>query len=455
MVSDTFSAGITLRFPRITKIRDDKKPHQIVSEASLWETFEEVQQCRTSADGHASIQMGSPVAGDLGGPCRFFTESQYAVLQKQRRKKNRMVVQKVAVPSVSKSEMKSNALSGISFAVIGTRGFSLAECGIDAEEAQESGWTEIAGRVKNAKAVVRFIKQHGGTYKVSADDCDFVLGGSRDDPKVATHIQAIENSRAMVTASKGKSKSISAQKQAVMAKSPGVLRWTFVYSLVHEWLSKGADPELSIKETKPKPTVLDYVARPACTGCSTTIDPGLFEIDLSSVGVMRRALDFVNESMKARDLDNRGNNENWRDVCMKRLDVDERWVAGSEKQVLWPYKKESFATASRTLIYPATNDDPSSARSSRLASVLPLARVMGASIATKLDSSVTHILCDLKDGHDEIVLDDTDDLTSDVFSDAEHGRKLLEKLDRFFDLSVTLVSPSWVRKRKWTAAISP
>ena len=457
VVTDTFSAGLTLRFPRITRIRDDKNPHEIESEATLWERFEEVQHSRVSAGAHEPLQLGSPIYTDLG-PCRFLTESQYEASKRQR-KKTPKTVQKVDVVSVSMSDVKSRALSGLSIALVGTTGFSLAEADLDVAESEKTEWIEIAKPVKSAKSVERFIKEHGGTFKLSADgSCDMFLGGSRDDPKVATLIQAIENSQRLMQVSKAKAKSDSEKRRAAMASCPGVLRWTFVYSLVDRWLSTGVDPKCSIKEACPQmlvPNVLDFLARPVRLEGSTNIDPGVFELDLSKNGPMRRALAFVNDSKKRKDAegDNGSENLNWRDASMKLLGADERWVVATKKQALWPFRKAVDALP-RTVIYPAIYDESnnkassSSDRSSRVAAVVPLARLMGAFIVPKLDSSVTHILCDLKEGFDEVLYDDTLE-PGDVFVDVGRGQNLKQMVDRLGVGSVRLVSPYWVRKIKW------
>ena len=459
VVSDTFSAGITLRFPRITRIRDDKKPHEIESEATLWERFEEVQQSRANADGHASLTFGPHVASNLTGPCRFLTEAQYEASKRQRKKITTKVVQKVDVVSVSKSHVQSKALSGVSFAVVGNMGFTWAETGLSREELEEGGWLEMAKPVRNAKSVERFIKEHGGTFKLSADaSCDFVLGGNSDDPKVAIHIKAIENAQLLIQASKGKAKSVSAKKQEQIASCPGVLRWTFIYKMVHRWLTSGVDTKSSIKETNPDmllPSVLDFLARPVRCGVLTKVDPGIFELDLSSVGMMRRALDFVGKSKQSQDS-SRGtmhDEDNWRDITMKKLSAHERWVVATKKQALWPYTKGNDAS-SLTVIYPAIYNESLKngtrcGRSSRLASVLPLARVMGAIVTTTFNSSVTHILCDLKEGFDDVLFDNAMAMGNFLTDDecCESIAEIMKNLSS--DFKVTLVSPNWIRKRKW------
>ena len=137
VVTDAYSAGLTLRFPRITRIRDDKNPHDIESEATLRGRFEEVQQSRVNAGTHAPLQL----ANDSIGPCRFLTESQYEVSKKQR-KKTRKTVPTVDVVLVPQSDVKSQALRGLSFVVVGATGFSWAETELDVAEWEETEWIE-------------------------------------------------------------------------------------------------------------------------------------------------------------------------------------------------------------------------------------------------------------------------------------------------------------------------
>jgi hypothetical protein len=88
-------------------------------------------------------------------------------------------------------------------------------------------------------------------------------------------------------------------------------------------------------------------------------------------------------------------------------------------------------------------------------SVLPLLRVMGAFITTDLHIGVTHILCNLIDPvlHDEIIYHERIDAS--IFVDQPKGTKLLQRLNEVYGEKglnfgkVTLISPHWVRKRKW------
>jgi ATP dependent DNA ligase domain len=102
------------------------------------------------------------------------------------------------------------------------------------------------------------------------------------------------------------------------------------------------------------------------------------------------------------------------------------------------------------IIRPSVSSD---LRSSWLASALSLARVMGAFVTYHLHDGVTHVLCDLTEGNNEIVFGDG--VTESAFSDPRRGRRILDRLEELEgrnllrDRVVVLVSPAWVRKRKW------
>lgn len=481
VVSDSFSAGITLRFPRITKVRqgaDSKHPSDIESEVSLWEKYRDVQTSRSISNAPSAIELGSPVAQFADSKCRFLTEKQYQESLKKRRSLSRTRRQILKVELPAEPEAVSAVLNGVTFSVLGQKGYKLEDGSIDMEEAREQGWLDEAQRVKDSSTVIKFIKKHGGRYKISADsDCMFVLGGSCDDPKVVTHVRAIENARTMTMEKRTKTKK--GQEQEKMARGAGVLRWTYVFSLVHRWLSAGHSSEESIKATNAemlRPTVLEYLAQPSWPGVSAAVAPSLFEGDLSNISKMRRAIGLVEESrrrMSENDLDGLSQRLDWRRDCIERLEDDHRWVVACKLQALWPYSRDAGPQL-RTLLYPDIFDNgfgllsesqvtdegtedrwkhvSSDIRSSWLASALPLARVMGASIASHLHDGVTHVLCALTEGNNEIVF--VDGISESVFCDTQRGRSILDRLQeleagRLRNRVVVLVSPVWVRKRKW------
>lgn len=477
VISDAFSLGLTLRFPRITKVRigaDSKNPSDIESDRSLYDKFFKVQGDRSISSGSSDFKVGSPAGKVACQKCRFFTEKQYLELKKNKKsKKTLKALTGVSLPA--EPEVMSAVLKGLTFSLLG-KGFKIEEGSIDIEEARDQGWLDEAKLVNDSSAVITFIKRHGGIYKISADNgCTFVLGGSCEDPKVATHVRAIEIARSQTRDKRAKTKK--GQQQERMAQSDGVLRWTYVYSLVHRWLADGHSYEEAIQSVKPemlRPTILDYLARPNWVDTGILADPSLFESDLSTQSMMRRAVGLV-ERLKQQCLDktqddNATHRSSWRSECIERLEVDQLWVVACKRQALWPYSRYEEPHP-RIVLYPDIfydnnglfsegqvanetcevlwNDDLSNLPSSSITSALPLARVMGAFVTPHLDDNVTHILCDLTEGPNEIVFDD--DVTESIFFDGRRGRLLLDRLKTrvLRDHAILLISPGWLRKRKW------
>jgi hypothetical protein len=487
VVSDSFSAGITLRFPRITKVRydaDSKDPSNIESEESLREKYWEVQKSRSNASVESTaITLGSPDRNRIGAQCRFMTEQQYQESLRHRKRTSRRPKQQKFVV-VPQADAVSTVLNGISFSVLGGTGYSLVEGTIEYDEATEQGWISNAKEFYDDKSVIQFIKKHGGKYKISVDhDCAFVLGGNINDSKVATYIRAIEHARLQSTMFSNKATSKKGQELANIARSEGVLRWTFVVSLVYRWLQTNHTTTESILAVDPdfmKPSLLDYLVRPKPLAHDDNripmIDPSLYQSNLSSISKMRRAMELLTaNSTTCSNEEDPAKLKNWRDICMDSLYESDRWIAASDIQSLWPYTKGIASTPTTiTVVYPdihspdgfGTKNDrevASNVTSRRransyltndwIASTLPLLRVMGAFISNELNTDVTHVLCDLIHPNDEVVYNER--ITVNIFVDQHKGLELLQRLrllqnDRLdYGGTVTFISPNWVRKRKW------
>lgn len=506
VVSDSFSAGITLRFPRITKVRydaDSKDPSNIESEESLREKYWEVQKSRSNASVESTaITVGSPDRNHISAqPCRFLTEQQYQESLRHRKSTSRRTKQQKFVV-VPQADIISTVLNGISFSVLGGTGYSLVEGTIEYDEATEQGWISAANEFYDDKSVIQFIKKYGGKYKISVDhDCKFVLGGNINDSKVVTYIRAIEHARLQSATFSHKATSKKGQELANIASSEGVLRWTFVVSLVYRWLQTNHTTTESILTTDPdfmKPSVLDYLIRPKPlahndgTEVMPKIDPSLYQTDLSSISKMRRAMELLSTNSKAINRNeeqevNTTSLKSWRDICIEHLYESDRWIASSQYQSLWPYRKGILTTstspASIIVVYPdvhpldeivgtntnlevvapnsmslgqKANTIISDLTNDYIASTLPLLRVMGAFISKELTNDVTHILCDLTYPNDEVVYNEGI-TTVNIFVNQHQGYQLFERLRVLQNNRLggdggtvtTFISPNWVRKRKW------
>lgn len=488
VVSDVFSAGITLRFPRITKVRtgaDSKDVSDIESEESLREKYWDVQKSRSNTTaGFASISLGSPTRVEKGTSCRFLTEKQYHESFRKRRVVSRRAksIKSIDIPDV---EVVSNILNGVSVAILGGSGFVLTNGTLEYDEAQEEGWQGDVDQFTNVRSLIKFIKAHSGKYKISVDsECTFILGGNINDAKVANYIRSIEHARTQSSMFSHKATSKKGKEIASIARSDGVLRWTFIVSLVHRWLATGHRLQDAIVDINPdfaKPTIIDYLVRPKplvqVDILCPPIDERLYEADLTSVTKMRRALDIVkvSKSTSSPHL----TPSTWSRTCMDKLTEAERWIAASKRQILWPYGRDYIGQSLTVTVYPDIfsgqdcNDDDcefdsytdfspdgtkfrgskivsSNLTSDWILSVVPLLRVMGAFLATNLHLGVTHVLCDII----EVEIEYSSRVDDSIFSNRNQGVRLLHRLkqldtERLGIGKVMLISPNWVRKRKW------
>lgn len=473
VISDTFSAGVTLRFPRINKIRegaDDKPRSDIESDLSLWKIFQDVTESRSGVDSGESIKLGSSVKHDIHKECRFMTEEQLQLLKgKTKRSISSKRAPGVVIPTMTKRE--SYVLKGLTFHVFeGSYGLSYNSSAM--HEAMEQGWIREGRRVSSSSDVQTFLVNHGGRHILTPDGEDtIVVGGSRGDPKVLAFIRSIETAY-VKQSSRLKSKKI--EQVALATLKQGCLRWMYVYSLVHRWLDKTKSSELPIKDSDPdflRPSVLDYLARPEKTGEKVDgIDLQLLTADLTSVSDIRRAIEIVSEATSCSKSEkiNRSDAKSWQKEAVERLTKDERWAVACKHQVLWPYS-EDHEPDGLVLIYPhifrdfgnIESSDSSTehverwksalplAQANAIESVIPLARVMGAIVTPHLHRLVTHVLCDLR-GVDVLKYDG--DVTNEVFVARQRGSDLLKRLEeirKHTSHEIHLISATWLRKRKW------
>lgn len=312
---------------------------------------------------------------------------------------------------------------------------------VDAEAGRQEGWYNEARTVKNRRDVEEFILRHGGKVILAVADDAIVLGGHKDDAIVHGHVKGFSST----------------------STHEGVVRWSYVYALVH---SLRQNDETCLVAVEGKPTIVDYLRR-----CAQTDLMDLARVRVNSVPAMRRTLDLVEQdsaSDRKADLDDC----TWRSQ-IARVDRNARWVVSCGHQVLWPYKAERDITDPVVVVYPdifawgfgvsSESDAVEKERRGkdmgrwdrkkpgdfvdRIVSCLPLLRVMGATVTSHFHDGVTHVLCGLP-GTIECLVDGEHDVSLDSFSDRRSGREILDRVRTFGD-AVTLVSPAWVRKRKW------
>lgn len=417
---------------------------EVENEYQLWTIYQETLASRSAVQ--TGVNLSSPsirVSGTPVVPCRFLTEEQLNESKKKRPKpRAKTKAQKVTVADCVE-DIESDRLAGRTIVVL--EGTYFLDENFVYDEAMDLGWLEAARKVKSSADLQIFIKKHSGTVRIAPDGTSLVVGGRKDDARVAAHVHAINNARLEVDGWKGKKpKTKRADLVELLAKQEGVLRWTYLFSLVYGTRS-------------PEPKFLDYLALASPVGESTcTPVLRITTEEIQSAKYLERVLAALSESK-----DRKSELRAWQDQSREHLDSNERWIVASRYQTLWPYSR-SGTESKRSLVFylppvqgilsdqEVLHVTPSSQFGNMYDSVIPLIRVMGARASSDLTAEITHVLCDLVE---EGEVQFTSTLDPSIFSDLEMGQILIDRLKHFVqqhaNFDVRLISPDTVRKRKW------
>jgi len=390
--SDDYQAGVTLRFPRINRIRkegrwktgqgyvdgDEKRVTEAVTCKEIQDLFysrDALRQARPSldADGGRSQSIAAP-HGAQPTACRFHTAHQHS--QRKKRgggKRGTTLVQVGAsrIPTPTKATKLSRILEGYTFTVL-EGSFKLKNGTLDAQEAATKGWYDDATKVEGRDDVIGFIQKHGGQCVLTASAAvDFVVGGERSDVRVSKYCHAIES--APLDILNGKAKKDENLRQMMKM---GVVKWTFIFSVVNEMLDEirkiKQDNEVSpdgnedaclttarsIKKHKPglmRPRRFDYlvmsrVAEQILLESEDQYGVHLFE-ESSEIEFKRALAEVEKDKKRKADADDlsrklskvRGSLSQsasvlpWQYQAFEHFDENERWVFGGERQKFWPY----------------------------------------------------------------------------------------------------------------------
>ncbi|CAJ1953471.1 unnamed protein product [Cylindrotheca closterium] len=482
ITTDEYSAGVCLRFPKIIKIRLDemegaKAANEVESDRDLWDTYittirqrEETSKLMESSQFSQSLAMPDRAAVSR----RFLTPEEFKSKTKKRKRKAQ-ILPSSKVPKVS---AKTKILSGYMFAFLDGK-YSLDPESLDAKAAKEEGWYELATNCKGKEHVMEFIQSHGGKVKVGPQVGDkFVLGGRETDARVVHYMKAIRNAREQVRTATTKSKKT--EELMRMAESEGVLKWIFVYSIVHRWINERKasveNEEMlpSIKETDPSvlvPKAHHYLTRDALAEIDSIQD--IFDLDtsdLTETDFERALLDIAkqfddfdapwqNKSFWLGLLND--NEDNSKEMFEKVFWPIDWGVTNRCQVVVFPHvyndiqidqvdPKEGLADANSDYWDEVEKEGKLDATSDCVLSTLPLARGMGAIVSSSFNAQVTHIICDLKENIDGIIsTSDEAGIGEEIFRDAEKWKCLLPHLKSVVDTNtdVKLVSPAWIRKQ--------
>jgi hypothetical protein len=482
VATDGFQAGITLRFPRIERVRmkdsaDDKDARHVETLEGLHRSYREQMQ-RREGSGEIEFQSGSVTSGKSN---RRFQTAEEGLKKKITRRNLSEQGPAWTMPVADRKE--SSALDGLTIAVLEGI-YHLDDSSLDAEEAKEQGWVDLAKGIKGRDDLLLFVSKHGGTPKISiAQDTDFVVGGRADDSRVVMHHKGLENS------GKERGKRRAGLTSEHMIRIGGVLKWTYLVSVVDLWkkeimsfkVEHGQDVTgilitSCIKSTHPhllKPTRHQYLVP---TWSRHKDGDDVFGISTTEACTMidfKRSLQEVaNEERRERAKRSRMNIDHplilpWQYNADTLLEPEMRWSVGGPLQTFWPFKRDSPSTAT-VVIYPDLFDlDFGERRSSSaleqlksgkekdrwqqvssqtgvVSSCLPLAHAMGAQVSPYLHDGVTHVLCEVR----KKILK-WDDFDADSFVHAKRAQRIKTRLTSMHETEckVTFVSPDWIRSQ--------
>jgi len=497
--SQDYSAGVTLRFPRITRIRargfqdGPKAPEEVESVTDLQQTYlkRRSQQCENESH---ILSSYSVLSRNHAENCKFVTAANN--LTSKRRSKSKTLQNPQANSQVN-FLTNSNVVSIISSLLKGFTctvlegNYYIDSDSIDAEEAKKQGWFDQVEKVKCRKDVITFILSHSGKCELTGSkDTNFIIGGQVNDARVQIYLRA---AHAAVSSNLKKVTKRTEHLQK-MVDLKGILKWTYFFSYVHKMSKEKEENEnMSNMLAFCEPAMKDYLVLPRTRNSHVIIADNVYGLEIgkeTNLAKFKRALEEIS-------LDKEKNEFNC--VVPRNMHFDIKKIdqfnveVDKEDYVPWQYQLEKIHAINGNLplsltrmetsnpmpiiLYPDlfTSDGmflPPKAKYlglssslwnyvsvdkklSEIASTLPLAKAMGARITTCLNSETTHILCELKSLD---IIQWNPHMSCCVFFDAKRGEEILKQASRInadleSDHKVYLVTPAWLRNR-WNVHIS-
>ena len=379
--SNDFSAGVTLRFPRILgEPRYDKPCDQVETTTSL-------QQIYATKKFTGGSTKESTVKGLL------FRSSTKKPKGKRITKKS-VVANNLLGDHLTSIEKKTRAFDALTFVVFeGSYERSILK-------RFKSRFTPSIGSCNELRL---FIRQHGG--KVLVEDSpktNFLVGGSRKDPRINIYSKAIN-----------KPKSESQIKNSDLADKydTSVMHWLFIIKLYLRWLDEvlpansdeSFDEQILLNE-KSIIESFEHLLIPERTDflvLSPKSEKALVDrevasrINGSTVKCLLRAVEKTS-------------NENLQAKLYSALEYDEAlWVLGGKRKRFWPYQipyntegKRTFRDKIfpfRVVVYIDACEWSQTEMLDRksLNPLIPLIEIMGGTVTESIDGNVTHILTDI------------------------------------------------------------
>lgn len=440
--SDSFPTDLTLRFPRITRLRmdgDAKEPYDIESDAQLRQRFDEV-----AAQRRAAVLVDFPSfesSSDSLCGCRFLTESQSSRQKKQTRATEKPQFQPL-VPVVA---AETRVLERKAFVVLEGR-YCVHDDEIDLASARLQGWYDDAAMVESHRDVQAFIKRHGGIVRLAPLNDIYVLGGMWGDVRVLAH----GNERVK-----------------------GIVRWTYVYRMVTQLKAAAARVESGqesfVKETI-KPTILDFLVPCRETSDSKSgsvgADPNAHRFPhqigrsctITDRLELMRALQCVGQDRLSRTSEEairdtgfppRSRHGRTNGALQDTISPMRRllWPGGVKnlQVVLYPdIFRDDFGFHEESRAMSRLDDAESSRDANRIHRAIPVALAMGATVTSHLHSGVTHVLCSIGGSRGWTIWSQEANAVSLGIRESLVDRLLLVCSDR--ERQVVLVSPQYLSK---------
>ncbi len=290
------SAGVTLRFPRIGKIRangfgDPKAVEEAESVQSLHNLYYErqfqQQDALRDSQSQSQSQYSQEAYDDDVAENKF--KSMEQITKKGGTRKRVRQELNVRAPMIEPSKsVETHLFDGTSFMILdGT--YSLNS--LEKKQAISEGWYETASNVNEVQDIIDFIFIHGG--KISNNDPDLIIGGIDDDARVKNYKRAIERAKGGIDTST--KRDIHLLKMVQL----GVVKWTFLFKTIHNLSDNGKNSNSINNSVFLTPRKHDYLvlSKHAQEGLKDIED--IYGMPLhtdSNIYEFKRALEEVNKS---------------------------------------------------------------------------------------------------------------------------------------------------------------
>ena len=210
------SAGVSLRFPRIIRVRAPgfEGGSKSIMEIEHATDLHKIYLQRQSQQREAEYETGND---STVIPVNRFMHSR---VPRQRKRARPLEVQDACIP-IFRTRPQTVILCGYSFLVLEGK-YSLNQESFDAEEAKEGGWYDDVLKVENRREIVEFIQRHGGHCDLTRNtSTDIVIGGQEEDARVIMYLRAAD-AEATRSRCAGEYRNVELN---------GVVKWTFLYGI--------------------------------------------------------------------------------------------------------------------------------------------------------------------------------------------------------------------------------